>query len=307
MSVISAKARTGSIRTIATDIKLGHSVFALPFALLAAFMAVAPLGASIDWMRFGGQVVLVVLAMVFARTFAMLANRLLDRDLDARNPRTATRAIPGGRLDPAIGRRAMLACAILFAGVCALFGVLYGNWWPLALAAPVLAWIGAYPLLKRFTAACHLYLGTSLAISPLAAALAVEPASLATQPALWWLAGMVLLWVAGFDVIYALQDIEVDREQGLHSLPSRLGATGARAVSAVLHAGAAACLVTTLVVDPRLGALFGAGVAAVIGLLLLEHLTVARWGTSRIALTFFTLNGVISCALGTLGIADVLV
>ena len=178
-------------------------------------MAAAPGGAgTIDWSRFGGQLVLVVLAMVAARTFAMLANRLLDREIDGRNPRTAGRAIPSGRLTIRATAGALATCLVVFVGVCVGFGVLYGNWWPAALALPVLAWIGVYPLFKRFTALCHVYLGSSLALSPLAAALAVEPSALATQPALWLLSVMVLGWVAGFDIIYALQDVEVDRGGG---------------------------------------------------------------------------------------------
>ena len=243
--------------------------------------------------------------MVFARTVAMLANRLLDRDIDARNPRTAGRALPAGRLSPAAAGGILVMSAACFATVCAMFGVLYGNWWPLVLAVPVLGWISAYGLFKRFSALCHIYLGSSLAISPLAAALAVDPGGLA-QPAVWLIAGMVLLWVAGFDVIYALQDVEVDRSQGLHSIPARLGPSGARLVAAMLHTGAVACLVAALLVDPRFGLLFAIGVIAVAGLLTYEHATVARWGTTRLALAFFTLNGIISCLLGVLGIVDLL-
>lgn len=191
--------------------------------------------------------------------------------------------------------------------ICAGFGWLYGNWWPAYLSVPVLIWISSYALLKRFTALCHLYLGSSLAISPLAAAIAVDPHALADQPALWLISAMVLCWVAGFDVIYALQDVEVDRAQGLHSMPSRLGVPGAMWMSRLLHAASAACLFAAWLIDPRFGILFGIAVLLVIALLLYEHLTVARWGTTKIALAFFTLNGIISCALGALGIADVVI
>jgi 4-hydroxybenzoate polyprenyltransferase len=296
-----------ALREIGRDIKLAHSVFAMPFALLAAFMAARPPGADLQWRRLGGQLALVVAAMVLARTVAMLANRLLDRELDARNPRTAGRALPGGRVTVAGAVATLVAAALGFMVVCVAFGAAFGNWWPAALGVPVLAWLAAYPLLKRFTALCHLYLGASLAISPLAAALAVDPAALGSQPALWLLAGMVLGWVAGFDVIYALQDVDVDRAEGLHSLPSRMGPARALVAARVLHAAAAVALVAVVVVDPRFGPLLGAGVLAVTALLLWEHLTVRRWGTSRMALAFFTLNGAISCVLGAMGIADVLV
>ncbi len=291
---------------VAADIKIAHSVFAMPFAILAAFMAAAA-GGPIDWRRFAGQLMLVVLAMVLARTVAMLANRLLDREIDARNPRTAARALPSGRVSPAAALGALVACAVAFIVVCGAFGAVYGNWWPALLALPVLAWLAAYPLGKRLTALAHLHLGSALAISPLAAALAIEPSALGTQPALWALSAMVLCWVAGFDVIYALQDVEVDRAQGLHSMPSRLGVRRALWASRLLHALAGGALVAAAVLDPRFGAVFFAGVGVVLGLLVSEHLTVARWGTSRIALAFFTLNGTISCVLGLLGVIDVIV
>lgn len=300
--------RPSSIALIAADIKIAHSVFALPFAILAAFMAAIPplaTGASspFDWRRFIGQLVLIILAMILARTVAMLANRWIDREIDQRNPRTAQRALASGRLPPAAAIIAIAACAIAFMLVCSAFGLFYGNWWPAILGLPVLAWISAYGYLKRFTALCHIYLGSSLALSPIAAAIAIDPRAV-TQPGLWLLGGMVLCWVAGFDIIYALQDVEADRAQRLHSLPSRLGVGNAMWISRVLHALAAACLFALALVDHRLGALFlvGAGIAS--ALLLYEHLTVARWGTTRIAMAFFTLNGVISCLLGTLGVID---
>ena len=300
---------TGSpsaLRLVATDIKIAHSIFAMPFAILAAFMAAmtGPEGAGVQWARFGGQLVLIVLAMVFARSVAMLANRLLDREIDARNARTAERALPSGRLSARKAFAFLMVSALLFLTVCTMFGVLYGNWWPSWLGAPVLVWISAYALLKRFTALCHLYLGSSLAISPLAAALAIDPAALAQQPSLWLLSGMVLCWVAGFDIIYALQDMEVDRKQGLFSMPSRLGPGGAMVASRLLHVGAVLCLVGVAWFDPRLRLIFIAGVAIVALLLVYEHATIARWGTSRVALVFFTLNGVISCVLGGLGSLD---
>jgi 4-hydroxybenzoate polyprenyltransferase len=294
-----------SLRAAAADIKIAHSMFAMPFAVLASFMAAAGDG-PIEWTRFAMQLVLVVFAMILARTAAMLANRLIDREIDARNPRTRGRAIPAGRLSP---RRAAAFITVAGAGfmlVCLMFGALDDNWWPSILGLPVLAWISAYGFLKRHTALCHLYLGTSLAISPLAAALAVHPQSLAHQPVLWLLAAMVMCWVAGFDVIYALQDVDVDRSEGLHSVPARFGRRGALWVSRGLHGAAAACLIVALVVDTRFEFLFAIGVLAVSVLLAVEHATVARWGTKRLAMTVFTLNGVIACVLGGLGVADVL-
>lgn len=306
MNTDAASSPLGVARVIASDIKIAHSVFAMPFAMLAAFMAARPGEAAIDWREFVGQLALIVAAMVLARTVAMLANRLLDRRIDQANPRTAQRAIPSGRLSAGTALAVLAACAGGFVLVCAGFGVLYANWWPAILALPVLGWISAYPLLKRFTWLSHLYLGSSLAISPLAAAIAIEPLALTTQPALWLLAGMVLCWVAGFDIIYALQDVNVDQQQRLSSIPARFGRSGARRISRALHVLCVACLVAALAMDPRLRVVFAAGVMMVAILLLYEHLTVARWGTSKVALAFFTLNGVISCVLGALGIVDIL-
>lgn len=306
--VVQSPSLLATVRLIAADIKLAHSVFAMPFALLAAFMAAAPGEGDgmVRWDRFAGQLALIVLAMVLARTAAMLANRLLDARIDSQNPRTAGRAIPSGRLPISRALVALLLCSALFLLACAAFGFIFENWWPLTLGPAVLLWISAYPLLKRFTALCHLYLGASLAISPLAAAIAVDPTQLASQPALWLLSAAVLCWVAGFDIIYALQDVQVDRVQGLCSMPSRIGIAPALWVSRTLHFGAVACLAACALGDDRLRILFACGVVIAAALLAYEHFTVRRWGTSRIALTFFTINGVISCVIGALGIADVL-
>src|SRR4030095_11221935 len=161
-----------------------------------------PSGVGLDWRRFGVQLILIVLAMVFARTVAMLSNRWIDRAIDARNPRTAGRALASGQLTPGTVIGVIICCAVVFMFICAMFGLLFANWWPLILSLPVLAWISAYGYFKRFTALAHVYLGSSLALSPIAAAIAIDPSSLAQQPALWLLAGMVLCWVAGFDIIY---------------------------------------------------------------------------------------------------------
>ncbi|MCH7604212.1 MAG: 4-hydroxybenzoate octaprenyltransferase [Planctomycetes bacterium] len=298
-----------SFRLIAADIKIAHSIFALPFALLAAFLAAPgnrPGEAGIDWSHFGGQLVLIVLAMVCARTVAMLANRLLDREIDRHSPRTAGRALPSGKLSPRMALVALLLSTILFMLVCSAFGYKYDNWWPAILGLPVLGWISVYPLLKRFTALCHLYLGSSLALSPLAAALAIQPESVMQQPALWLLAGMVMCWVAGFDIIYALQDLETDIKQGLHSIPRRFGISGGMWISRLLHMIAAACLFAAWWIDDRFGLTFLMGVCCIAGLLIFEHATVSRWGTKKNALAFFTVNGIISCGLGALGIIDIL-
>lgn len=293
------------MRHIAVDIKIAHSVFALPFAVLAACMAAVGAEDTIDWSRFVPALILVVLAMVFARTAAMLANRLLDHRIDADNPRTAQRAIPSGRLPVRHATIALVASIGLFLLTCLGFLPTNDNPWPIILALPVLAWICLYPLAKRFTWLCHAWLGLSLAISPLAAALAISPDALLQQPSIWLLSGMVLVWVTGFDVLYALQDIEVDRSQGLHSMPSSLGTSTALWLSRLLHLVAIALLVLIAAVDQRMHALFIIAAVAATALLIWEHVLIARFGTGRITLAFFTLNGLVSCLLGLFGLIDV--
>lgn len=294
------------LRTAAGDIKLAHSIFALPFAVLGAFLARL---SDTAWSRFAGQLALIVVCMVAARTWAMMVNRLADREIDAANPRTARRAVAGGRLGVRDAWLITLGSAALFIAMCAGFWVVFGNIWPLVLAIPVLAWIALYSYTKRFTWLCHIFLGGALAVSPLAAAIAIEPSSVlgARVPALFALAGMVVLWVAGFDVIYALQDVAFDRQRGLFSVPSRLGVGRAIWISRGLHMGALALLIMAWRLDPRLGWLFGAAVAAVAGLLAVEHIILAKRGEAGLDMAFFTVNGVVSCVVGAAGVVDLLV
>jgi len=301
-------------RLIATDIKLAHSIFALPFAVFAAFLAGPRRGDGAgEWQRFAWKLAIIVLCMVLARTWAMLVNRLVDRDIDAQNARTERRVFASGRLGVRAGWAVAGACAAGFVLAAGLFWVFFGNPWPVYLSGPVLAWIAFYSFTKRFTALCHVFLGGALAASPLAAALAIDPAALADVPALWWLAGFVLVWVAGFDVIYALQDEAFDRARGLASIPARVGPVGARWISRGLHGLALAALAGAWRTEERLGVLFGAGVVVVAALLVMEHVIVARNarqgppGGAAISMAFFTLNGVVSCVLGVLGCVDLLV
>lgn len=300
-------ARAGAM---ARDIKLAHSVFALPFAVLGAFLA-----RKTEWpgtWGFVGQLGLVVACMVSARTWAMLVNRLVDRGIDARNPRTSGRAFASGRVSAASGWAAALLAAGVFVAGASMFGVLYGNWWPARLAAPVLAWIGFYSLTKRFTALCHVVLGVSLAASPVAAAIAVNPSSVIeplwppSVPSVWLLGLMVAAWVAGFDIIYSLQDVEVDRREGLRSVPARLGVRGAIWTSRGLHALALVFLAGAWAADGTLGWLFGAAVVLVGALLVMEHVVLARRGQAGLDMAFFTLNGVVACVLGAAGLVDLL-
>ncbi|MCC6675631.1 MAG: 4-hydroxybenzoate octaprenyltransferase [Phycisphaerales bacterium] len=304
----------GALRMAAGDIKLAHSVFALPFAVLGAFLA---RDESSPWARFAGQLGLVVVCMVLARTWAMLFNRLADRGIDAANPRTARRVFASGRLSPRAGWAIALGCAALFVAAAWLFDVCFGNPWPARLAVPVLIWIAFYSLTKRFTWLCHVFLGGALAASPIAAAIAVNPPSVGLAggglsvegagvrtPAVFWLAGMVVMWVAGFDIIYALQDVAFDRATKLWSIPARLGVPPAIWISRVLHAAAVVFLFSAARADPRFGSLFAVGVLAVVGLLVGEHAVLARRGERGLDMAFFTLNGILSCVLGLCGVID---
>jgi 4-hydroxybenzoate polyprenyltransferase len=285
------------------DIKIAHSVFALPFAILGVFLATS---APIDWARLAGQLTLVVACMVLARTWAMLVNRIADREFDARNPRTVRRAVASGALRAKDATSIALACALGFVGLCALFGVFFGNWWPLILSVPTLAWIGFYSFTKRFTMLAHLFLGGALAASPLAAAIAVRPEALGDTPALWALACMVLFWVAGFDVLYALQDVDFDRAEGLRSIPARLGARRAVWISRAMHLVAFAALVVVWRIDPRLGPVFGIAVGSIGALLLAEHWWLTRKGIVGLPMSFGVINGCVSCVAGLAGVVDVL-
>ncbi len=291
---------TKRVAALAGDIKISHTIFAMPFALLATFLAASTGGRIPCPVTIG----LIILCMALARTIAMAVNRWADADLDGLNARTAGRAIPAGRLD----RRFVLSAALLagsgFIISTAGFWVHRGNVYPLVLSPFVLAWVAAYSFTKRFTWLCHLFLGSALAISPLAATIAVEPGWL-REPGPYLLSVMVMFWVAGFDIIYALQDEEVDRRTGVYSMPARIGVNASLWVSRGLHLAAWVALVVLWKTTPQLGTGFGVGCMIVALLLILEHALV--WGskTHRIHMAFFTVNGVISVLLGGLGIVDV--
>lgn len=294
-AAVPAPSLGGRLAHLARDIKLSHTVFALPWALLATFLAA---GGSPR----PGQVLLILACMVAARTLAMAANRLLDARLDALNPRTAGRAIPAGRLSRAFVVAVIVACAAAFMLACVGFLWLYANPWPARLGLPVLAFLTGYPLMKRFTRLCHYYLGAALALAPVCAYLAIA-GTLTLEPLL--MAGAVLLWTAGFDIIYACQDCESDRATGVFSVPAKLGIGPALRVARLTHVGCAALLVTLGLASAALGAIYFAGVAVAVALLIYEHALVKPHDLSKVNLAFFTLNGLISLVLGTLGIADV--
>lgn len=288
--------------TLASDIKLSHSIFALPFAVLGAYLAAASKGQLLH--TDGLSLLLIVLCMFFARTVAMTINRLADHKIDKLNPRTKVRAIPSGRLSFGYVLAVTIACSLCFVASASGFWFFRDNPWPVLLSPVVLIWLSAYSFMKRFTALCHIFLGSALAISPLAAGIAIAPDYI-SQPTLWYLAGMVLCWVAGFDVIYALQDEEPDIEHGIHSIPSTFGTQKALWISRFLHLLCLACLYLFWQSTDHLGLVFSLGIGIVALLLIIEHLLVRDPDTGKINMAFFTVNGCISVLLGVLGIVDI--
>lgn len=278
-------------------IRFSHTVFALPFALTSAFLAwqIVPF----QWVHLWG----IVLCMVTARAAAMSFNRLVDRKIDAENPRTAKRHLPAGLLSVPAVMGFLLVMAIGFIASTTLF---LPNRWPLYLSGPVLIFICAYSLTKRFTALAHFWLGASLMLAPLAAWIAIRGMDDLMTP--FCLGLIVLFWVAGFDILYACQDVEFDREAKLHSVPAALGVPGALRVAALCHAIMAVGLIGLwLVAVPPLGWVYLAGVVAVIGLLIYQHALVRPSDLSRVNVAFFNVNAIVSVGLFALIVVDQLV
>jgi len=262
-------------------IKFEHTVFALPFALLGAILAQRGLP--------GGETCLwIVGAMVGARSAAMAFNRLVDRRLDRLNPRTAARELPRGLLKPGFVIGFILASAGLF-----FFSAWMLNPLALLLSPPALAIVLLYSYTKRFTSLSHLFLGLSLAVAPVGGWVAVR-GDLSADP--FFLAAAVLLWVAGFDIIYSCQDVDFDRRMGLHSIPGRVGVAAALRISALLHAGMAAILGYAFF-SFGLGLMSWAGFVLVTAVLIYEHRIVSPSDLNRVNAAFFTANGVISLGL----------
>ena len=287
-----------SLRQYLEMIRFSHTLFALPFALLAAVLAwrAEPV-ARFQWLDLAG----ILVCMAAARSAAMAFNRLADRRLDALNPRTEMRHLPAGRLSVG-GVVAFTACsAVVFVAGTLLF--LPRNWLPLAASLPLLAFLFTYSYAKRFTLLSHLWLGVALGLAPPAAWVVVRAEVVAWPP--WLIAAAVMLWVAGFDMIYACQDYAFDVAMHLHSVPARLGVTAALRLAAVCHAGMVACLAILPCVYPQLGTIWLAGVAAVAALLIYEHWLVRPDDLSRVNRAFFHVNAVISLGLLLLGVIEV--
>jgi 4-hydroxybenzoate polyprenyltransferase len=269
-------------------VKIEHTVFALPFAYVGAFLAVdgTPSGHDLLW---------ITLAMVGARSLAMALNRLIDAGIDARNPRTAGREIPSGQLSIA---QVVVFCAAslaLFLAAVWELNPLVRWLWPIPVAGFVV-----YPYLKRFTWLCHFWLGVVDGLAPVGAWVAIT-GRLPWQA--WMLGAAVALWVGGFDLFYALFDEEVDRREGLHSIVTRFGVRGAFIAARIAHVGTVACLVAAGLGLP-VGTLYWLGVAAVAALLAYEHALVRPSDLRRLDTAFFTMNGVISVVFAAFVILD---
>src|SRR3954467_27606 len=276
-------------------IKFEHSVFALPFALTGAMLAWRESHFQTEGL--GWRFFWIVVAMVSARSAAMTFNRLLDADIDARNRRTASRALPAGLLSARFAWVFTLVSTLVFFWASQQLGRLC-----LALAPVALAIIFTYSYAKRFTMFPHLWLGFALGIAPAAAWIAMRGT---LDARILWLTTAVMFWTAGFDVIYACQDFEFDCAEGLCSIPRRLGVKNALLVARALHVGMIACLLS-LVYAFGLGALSLAGVAAVVGLLTYEHGLVKPDDLSRVNAAFFTVNGYVSLLFFAFWTADIL-
>jgi 4-hydroxybenzoate polyprenyltransferase len=277
--------------TFGRMIKFEHTIFALPFALSAA--ALAARGHGLTAARLAG----IVVAMAAARTAAMGFNRIADRHIDAKNPRTARRELPAGSVTLRAAWTLTLASAAVFVAAAALLGPLC-----LELAPVALALLFGYSFTKRFTFLCHLFLGLAIAAGPAGAWIAVR-GTFGPEPALLMIA--VASWIAGFDVLYALADRDFDRGAGLHSIPARFGVAGALGISAALHAVTLAALVVLAPVA-HLGLPYGTGVAIVAALLVYEHAIVRPSDLTRLDAAFFTLNGYVSVVFFAATLADVL-
>lgn len=344
------------IKTYASFVKLAHTVFALPFAFVGMAAAYAvptgflyvlpgpdgtpPMPGSFDQhVPFYWSLLLIIVAcMIGARSFAMAVNRILDRRIDALNPRTARRELPSGAMTLPQAWIFALVMAALYFGACRVHGPVV-----LALSPIPIVLMLLYPLTKRFTALCHVALGISLGLAPIGAWVAVrglvdDPASFAgfaallgethkpaagwsqvalgwnavIEPAPWLLGAAVALWVAGFDIIYALQDDEFDRAHKLHSIPAKLGRRGALWVSRAMHTASAAlffAFIYVLLNPPPLGGMevasytqlapwVWAAPCVMLAGMIYQHSLVKAQDLSRVDMAFFTVNGVVSVVFG---------
>jgi len=295
MPASSAPSKTSLLSVVATFgrmVKFSHTVFALPFALAAT--AIAARGHGIT----AAQVLAILVAMASARTAAMGWNRIVDRQLDARNPRTADRELPTGKVSLLAAALLTAASAAVFVAAAASLGRLC-----LSLSPVVLVLVLGYSFTKRFTWLCHLFLGLAIGVAPAGAWIAVRGE--VEMPAIWLVAA-VATWIGGFDILYALADLDFDRQAGIHSVPARFGVRAALALSAALHLGTVLALLAAGQAA-GLGAIYHLGVAAVLAIFLYEHSILRPSDLSRLDVAFFNLNGYVSLVYFAATLTQVLV
>jgi 4-hydroxybenzoate polyprenyltransferase len=289
----------GRLRLFAGDIKIHHTIFALPWAILSAALAGRTFAGSLT----AAKILLILACMVMARTAAMASNRLIDAELDAKNPRTARRALPSGNLSRGFVAALLSLCCGGFIAATAGFWFAYRNPWPLIFALPVLAYLCGYPYMKRFTRLCHYYLGIALALAP-ACAWVAAAGRLDWPPMIMFV--IVAAWTAGFDIIYACQDYASDLATGVVSIPAKMGISKALWMSRGTHLLAAAMLIVLGWTVPEFGIFYAIGAAVAILLLVVEQSLVKPSDLSKVNVSFFTINGIISVLLATLGIVDLI-
>ncbi|HEX3724715.1 MAG TPA: UbiA-like polyprenyltransferase [Pirellulales bacterium] len=295
------------VRDLLEMIRFSHTLFALPFALLAAVMAWTAGARGEPPVAWRPQELLgIVLCMVTARSAAMAFNRIADRRLDEHNPRTRLRHLPAGTLSVASVAWLAVFSSLAFIAATLLF---LPNRLPIYLSLPVLLFLLAYSFTKRFTAAAHFWLGAALMLSPVSAWIAIRGPQVEAHPddllPALLLGAAVLLWVAGFDIIYACQDYDFDRAAGLHSVPVRLGVRGALLLAGACHLGMVLLLAILPLFYPW-GWIYDLGIAAVALLLAYEHWLVRPDDLSRVNVAFFQVNAVVSIGLFVVGSLDLL-
>jgi 4-hydroxybenzoate polyprenyltransferase len=275
-------------------VKFSHTIFAMPFALMAFVFALKTTDTQFSWIL----LLQIVGCMVFARNVAMGFNRWTDWKIDRDNPRTASREIPAGKISPKSAIIFVIINALLFIAVSSSINLLTAILSPVALAVVMF-----YSYCKRFTSLAHIVLGLSLGIAPSAAYIATT-GTLTFAPCLISL--LVLTWCGGFDIIYALQDLDFDRQNGLHSIPVRFGVKGALYISIALHVISIASLILFSLYCPQ-GWLLWIGEALFCGCIILEHILVTPTHQRSIGIAFGTLNGIASLTLATFTILQLIV
>jgi 4-hydroxybenzoate polyprenyltransferase len=291
------------IRNYLSLVKFSHTLFALPFAMIGFFLGIfahqsAADGNTISMSDLLVRFFLVLICMVTARSAAMAFNRYLDRQFDARNPRTAIREIPRGIIAPRSALRFVLVCCLLFMTSCWFINPLCFYLSPVALFV-----ILFYSYTKRFTALCHVVLGIGLSLAPIGAFLAVT-GRFEMLPLLF--SGAVVCWVSGFDIIYAMQDVDFDKSENLYSIPTSVGKTRSLGISIFLHVLSALFVVSAGFVG-GFGAWYWIGVILFAGMLIYQHIIVKPNDLSRVNLAFMTANGIASVVFALFVIADIFI